>query len=162
MLPLMPTEVFDEWLGGLIALQGWPFQAVTDDVKIEHWSRQLLELPLTEWASFVWEREDTEDVDQKLAKDSIELVMELRMHAMPWGSGADGVIRDSKDRYRKAVVTMIEIKGFPGFVTAVRLPEDAGKLTVVDGHHRLAALGNFRGFKRVPVPFWIAQSAPRK
>jgi hypothetical protein len=156
MFPLMPDEVFDEWLGGLIKLQGWPFTSIHDSTNVGSWAGQLLERPLLEWASFVWTHEGVEQVQDRIASVSRGLVMELMMHAHPQGSRAAGVIRNSEQRYKQAVEIMIEIKGFPGFVTAF---EERGRLVVVDGHHRLAALCGFRGYKAISVPFWIARAA---
>ena len=157
MFPLMPAEVFDEWLGGLIQLQGWPFTNVDDLILVDDWSRILLERPLTEWASFVWTYNCHDEVNECLSSGSLGDVMQLMMHGMPQGSGASDIIRDSKDRYFKARDIMVEIKGFPGFVTAYE--DSRGKFWVVDGHHRLAALASFAGYKSIKVPFWIARPA---
>lgn len=155
MFPLMPAEVFEAWLAPLIAAQGWPFTNVDDSILVDDWSRILIERPLTEWASFEWAYESHDEVNECLSSGSLGDVMQLMMHGTPMGSGAALVVRDSKDRYMRARDIMMEIKGFPGFVTAY---EDAGgKLWVVDGHHRIAALSSFPGYKAVAVPFWVAK-----
>ncbi len=156
LFPLMPVEVFDEWLGGLIALQGWPFTHVDDPIRVDDWSRIFLERPLAEWTSFTWTSEAYDHIDERLSRGSRADIVELMMHGLPQGSGASDIIRDSENRYRKAIATMIEIKGFPGFVTAYE--DSSGKLCVVNRHHRLAALSSFRGYKSIKVPFWIART----
>lgn len=160
MFPLMPAEVFDEWLGRLIAAQGWPFTNLDDSILVDDWSRILIERPLTEWATFVWTYESHNEVNERLSSGSLGDVMQLMMHGTPMGSGAALVVRDSKDRYMRARDIMVEIKGFPGFVTAYE--DSRGKFCVVDGHHRLAALANFSGYKSIKVPFWIARPAQRR
>jgi len=51
---------------------------------------------------------------------------------------------------------MKETKDIPGFVTAYE--DSLGKIWIVAGHHRLAALMTFRGCKRLKDPFWIARA----
>jgi len=156
MFPLMPAEVFDEWLGRLISQQGWPFVTVEDVIEAEDWHRIFLERSLAEWASYVWRLAVVEEVAERLSNVSRNVVMQLMMHGSNQGQLASSVIRDSESRYLSARDTMVEIKGFPGFATAYE--DSRGKLWVVDGHHRLAALTSFRGYRSINIPFWIATS----
>jgi hypothetical protein len=160
--PLMPAEVFEAWLAPLIQSDGWPFLS-DEPFQIGNWSRYLLERTPAEWAAFTWRKTNQKKVPHSLHRLSLDRVSDLMRHGMhermdpldkfdPPGAA----IIDSKHRYFLARAVMMEIKRFPGFVTAYQ--DAGGKLTLVDGHHRLAALTSFPGYKAVAVPFWIAQA----
>ena len=155
MFPLMPDEVFRDWLGELIAANGWPFDQLEDAFPDGQWSRFFLELPVATWAQAVWSQETFKGFPQlDIEGDSKECVMQVAMNALGAGSAlglaqtTEGPQRVSK--YRQ----WLELEGtFPNFITALRL--DDGKLMIVDGHHRLAALW-ISGRTDIAVPAWIA------
>lgn len=136
MFPFMPDEVFSSWIGGLIDQQGWPFSSVDEPVHLQDWSRIFLELPLAHWAAIKWSHETVDGIEDRLSQRSNRDLMYLKMHALPDISPAVMVIRNTKNRFEHARRHIEEWGTFPGYVVAYAEP---GGLTVVDGHHRLAA-----------------------
>lgn len=157
MFPWMPDEVFQGWLGEIIALQGWPFVSIEDSFHVDDWPHLLLNRTLAEWASFSWRKVDVDQIHQSLHADSRSRVMDLMMHHYEGPHPAGAGIRDSKCRYAAARMAIVENNGFPGFVTALRDPN--GRLCVVDGHHRLAAWRSFSGTGALAVPIWVASQS---
>lgn len=152
MFPLMPAEVFDEWLGGLIAKQGWPFVSIHDSIYVQNWAGMLLDMPLTEWADITWTKRALDKDAMRIVPESVKLIVDVAMHFIS-SSGTDvgRQIANSRERSR-AVREQIEATGcFPGFITAIEHRD--GRLQLVDGHHRLGACWSLQIPKSIPT--WV-------
>jgi hypothetical protein len=152
MFPLMPAEVFDEWLGGLIGKQGWPFRSPHDSIYVQNWAGMLLDMPLTEWADVIWSKRTLEKDAMRIVPGSVELIVQVAMHFVTSrGTDTGRQIANSRERSR-AMREHIESTGcFPGFITAIQFGD--GRLQLADGHHRLGACWSLQIPKTIPA--WI-------
>jgi hypothetical protein len=54
MLRSMPEDVFDQWIGSQIEINGWPFANIEDSIPSPEWKVFLRGKSLTYWASSKW------------------------------------------------------------------------------------------------------------
>jgi hypothetical protein len=154
MFPLMPDEVFQAWIVPMIEFHGWPFESVDDLIFTGKWPYLLLGQPLANWADAIWAKESREYATLRLASESTTSVMNIAtsaFHGVPDETASK--IAHSGERARRCLSHVIEHGSIPGFLTVLDGPR--GELTLVDGHHRLAACwqANVKGMK---VDLWIA------
>jgi hypothetical protein len=152
MFPLMPAEVFDEWLGGLISKQGWPFMSCRDSIYVDDWAGILLDMPLAEWTDVTWTKHVLQKDAMRLVPGSVKLIMEVAKHFLS-SSGTDvgRQIANSHERSRAVRELMVSTGTFPGFITAIRHHD--GRLQLVDGHHRMGACWSLES--PTAIPAWI-------
>lgn len=152
MFPLMPAEVFDEWLGRLIAAQGWPFTSVHDSIYVQNWAGMLLDMPLAEWADVTWSKCALDKDAMRIVPESVKLITDVAVHFLTAaGTDVGRDIRGSRERSRVARELIEGTREFPGFITAFRHRD--GRLQLVDGHHRLGACWSLQIPKTIPA--WI-------
>ena len=157
MFPLMPSDVFDGWLAGLIPTQGWPFVEIEDSIHVGNWSRMLIGRTLAEWADATWIQAVLgNDLDGVGDPPCISAIMEVAMNFMqPADSHVGWHISKSRQRVGSAREHILQHGSIPGFITVARVRH--GRLHVVDGNHRIAAcwtLGEVA--QSIRVPAWIA------
>jgi len=154
MFPLMPPEVFDEWLVPIIAHQGWPFTSIYESIYTENWSGLFVDVSLAEWASFAWKKDLIQKGDLRLHPESVKLIMDIVMQFKKLNAPLTRTpITGSRERVDSALSFLVSNSSIPGFLTG---HSTGNGIRLVDGHHRMAACWIANASLTMDIPCWIA------
>ena len=154
----MPDEVFDMWIAPLIGDHGWPFRSATDSTTGTHWHRYFAERGIQVIAQLRWNRREMPFASVRFHPVSQSTIDALRRHHTfgIWNSQI-AALKDSAER-------------FTGFQKLVqrdgRIPApcvlmcEALSYTILDGHHRIAALASMPSGESFTLDAWIGSLQP--
>ena len=158
--PGFPTEVFETWLDERIKQCGWPPSGF-------EWKGFLLSRSVSEWQSFIWQRERLSITFSDLSETANSTVWQL-ISACALGENniMSAYIPDTKQRFASVLEYLKDKHCLPGTVVLLR---SAGKLDIIEGNHRIAALlalphlgSPFNTLTVAPVEAWVASETERR
>ena len=151
--PKMPDEVFDMWLFPLIEHIGWPYSELSDDILGSRWEMLLGQIQLNRWHSFNWELRHVVLTPNTLAHSSLMKINGIHDHCVRNAFTMEANLKNTKERFRACTEFFIANGRIP--LPCVAIPRH-GRLELVDGHHRLAALRKYGKFDIYAVPIYAA------
>ena len=151
--PNMPDEVFEDWLGPLIEVKGWPFTSIDDDLQVTDLRYILgLDNTLREWCTCEWELTEIDPLKTKFTIGSIQMIQAIISHAALGQQSATSNVENSTERFSACSAYINEHGNIPKPI--VIKPENEG-YALMDGNHRLAAFLYLELTTKVPA--WIAK-----
>jgi hypothetical protein len=166
-LPNFPREILEDWLLVYANSEGWPPKVGIDGVPSGRW-RYLLKLrPLPYWQSLKWERVERHVSPQALHPATQDVVVQMIQAAVLGKAGLySSSIPDLVPRFNR-IVDYLSVHGVLPRPPAL-LVED-GKLTCLDGNHRMSAYLYCLGYSKLGIPkglqvetkqvqtYWVAE-----
>lgn len=134
----MPDEVFDQWLREAVADRGWPFDQVNIHTSGTIWGPFFLNKPISYWSALNWTLKTCEYGDIQFDQKSIDKACAI-VESDHFGRSVFSVpIENSSERLQSCVNCIASHGSLPKPI--VCCTGDIDEWTVIDGHHRLAAL----------------------
>ena len=149
----MPDEVFNLWLHDIIKERGWPFLKENEETLGTNYENLFNRLSLSYWTNLHWRIEIIPYDELVLDDISLQKAQAIIDEVILGESVFTTKIENMAERYESCVSFVEENNCFPKpIICQFNLDKS---LTVVDGHHRLAALKTFRNIDKFPFWTWI-------
>ena len=169
-LPNFPNDVLEEWLLPLARRLGWP-----PPTPLGPWASPLMERPLNFWRSVTWTLEQRPLTRAMLSSRSDDIIRGLHdayINMIP--NDYSRLLGESgRDRFYFALAFLSEHGVFP---KAIAVLEENGRLTILDGSHRVTAYFAYEQMLSEPSlranlspgsvplrplqPMWVARLVP--
>jgi hypothetical protein len=151
LFPRMPVEVFDLWIRPHIPDYGWPFSPTKPSVLGTRWYKFFTRQPISYWATLYWRLDKIKIGQNSLAGDTW-LRIQWVIGAVVFGQNTPTAqLEDTSKRFWACAAL---IKNHGDLPPIIGVATNAG-FSVVDGHHRLAALVHLGMADGHPISAWI-------
>jgi hypothetical protein len=151
--PKMPDEAFNIWLAPLIDEIGWPFLQLDSDISGTRWETLLANITLDRWHAFDWELRHVVFTPRTVAHSSLMKIDCIHDHCVRNAYTLTANLQNTKERFRACAEFFATHGRIP--LPVVAIPRH-GRLELVDGHHRIAALRKHGQLGIYPVPVYSA------
>ncbi len=155
LFPNMPREVFDIWLGPLLTYYGLDVPGTEQRFKNDEWRKRLADHTFHEWSQFDWEKRSEAWNQSLLHPQSIERANAIAKHAT---LGVKTATADVKDTRKRFWICAYHVRNRPSSYTPLVAIMREGKLYLIDGHHRLAAILAQPHIKGFTLEVWLGSA----
>jgi len=136
-LPNFPDQVLETWLQPYANSEGWPPIETALGTLSGRWHYLLKRKPLTYWQALTWTRVKRHISIQELNHRTQDILIQMVLGAVQGQYNLySASISDLSERFKRILNYFGEHGIFP--IPPVLLVED-GKLTILDGNHRMSA-----------------------
>lgn len=150
--PKMPDAVYNMWLAPLVNEIGWPFSDHNTEFGDSRWKYLFGRIPISDWRSKDWHLIDLDWNNTPIDSMTVWLLDDIKKNCVAGSATMTAKVENTQMSFRTSVEFIHANRRLPKAVVAFFR---SGRLEIVDGTHRMAALlyvGIPEGYK---VPTWI-------